>query len=102
MAAKVPTGLVAAAGLVGGFGVARGTKRRELGGVVLAAAGAAAATRWKRQAGGPVAAGLTTAYLAAFAGSHPLAKRLGAWPSVLTVTAGVAAASWALADRHGA
>jgi hypothetical protein len=48
------------------------------------------------------AAGLTTAYVAAFAGSHPLAKKLGAWTSVLTVTAGVAAASWVLADRHDA
>jgi hypothetical protein len=98
--ATVPTAAVAATGLVGGYGVARWTKRRELGGVVLAAAGAVAANRWRRQAGGAVAAGLTTAYVAAFAGSHPLAKRLGAWTSVLTVTAGVAAASWALADRR--
>ncbi|WP_151775078.1 hypothetical protein [Streptomyces abyssomicinicus] len=100
--ATVPTAALAATGLVGGYGVARWTKRRELGGVVLAAAGAAAANRWRRQAGAGVAAGLTTAYVAAFAGSHPLAKRLGAWTSVLTVTAGVAAASWVLADRREA
>ncbi len=43
--------------------------------------------------GVPAAAGLTTLYLAAFGGSHPLAKKIGAWPAVLTVTGVVAAAS---------
>lgn len=49
-----------------------------------------------------MAAVLGGAYIAAFAGSHPLAKKLGAWPAVFTVAGGVAAASWALADRHTA
>ncbi|MFE5023611.1 hypothetical protein ACFRAO_09925 [Streptomyces sp. NPDC056656] len=31
-----------------------------------------------------------------------LAKKLGAWPAVFTAAGGVAAASWALADRHTA
>jgi hypothetical protein len=38
--------------------------------------------------------------VAAFAGSHPLAKKVGAWPSVLTVAGGVALASWAAVDRR--
>jgi hypothetical protein len=98
--ARIPSSLVAATGLIGGFGVARATKRRELGGVTLAAAGAVAATQWKRTAGPVTAGALTGLYLAAFAGSHPLAKKLGAWPSVLTVAGGVAVASWAAVDRR--
>ena len=38
-------------------------------------------------------------YAAAFVGSHRLAKRIGAWPSVLAVAAASAGASWVLADR---
>ncbi|MFI5529065.1 hypothetical protein ACIA8O_11015 [Kitasatospora sp. NPDC051853] len=95
--ANFPTGTastaVAAAGLIGGYGAARWSGRRELGGAVLAAAGAAAAVGWKRQSGAAVAAGLTGLYVAAFGGSHPLAKRIGAWPSVFAVTGVVAAAS---------
>ncbi|MFD7708091.1 hypothetical protein ACFV6E_09790 [Streptomyces sp. NPDC059785] len=97
--AKVPAAAVAASGLIGGYGVARWTKKRQLGGVVLAAAGAAAAQQWKQRAGGKAAGALTVAYVAAFAGSHPLAKKVGAWPSVFGVAGAVALASWAVADR---
>ncbi|GHA10354.1 hypothetical protein GCM10010329_36330 [Streptomyces spiroverticillatus] len=97
---KVPASLVAATGLVGGYGVARWTKKRPLGGVALAAAGAVAARQWQQEAGGKVAAGLTGLYVAGFAGSHPLAKKVGAWPAVFAVAGGVAAASWA-ATRRG-
>ncbi|MFB7437227.1 MULTISPECIES: hypothetical protein [Streptomyces] len=98
--AKVPASAVAAGGLIGGYGVARWTKKRQLGGVVLAAAGATAAQQWRRQAGGKAAGALTVAYVAAFAGSHPLAKKVGAWPSVFGVAGAVALASWAVADRR--
>ncbi|WP_369246874.1 hypothetical protein [Streptomyces sp. R41] len=98
--AKVPAAAVAASGLIGGYGVARWTKKRQLGGVVLAAAGAAAAQQWKQQAGGKAAGALTAAYVAAFAGSHPLAKKVGAWPAVFGVAGAVALASWAVADRR--
>ncbi|MEU0052860.1 hypothetical protein ABZ299_20405 [Streptomyces sp. NPDC006184] len=97
--ARVPSAVVAATGLVGGYGVARWTKKRQLGGVVLAVGGAAAARQWQRQAGGTAAGALTAAYVAAFAGSHPLAKKVGAWPSVLGVAGAVALTSWAVADR---
>nr|WP_307071686.1 MULTISPECIES: hypothetical protein [unclassified Streptomyces] len=99
--ARIPSAALAATGLVGGFGVARWTGRRELGGVVLAAAGTAAALRWRQAAGGKAAGALGAAYVAAFAGSHPLAKKVGAWPSVLGVAGAVALASWAVADRRG-
>ncbi|MFE9427865.1 hypothetical protein ACFYNO_33460 [Kitasatospora sp. NPDC006697] len=91
--ARIPTAAIAAAGLVGGYGAARFTGRRPLGGAVLAAAGAGAAYQWRRAAGPGAAAALTGLYLAAFGGSHPLAKKIGAWPSVLAVTGVVAAAS---------
>lgn len=97
--AKVPAAAVAASGLVGGYAIARWTKKRPLGGVALAAAGSVAAYEWNRQAGPRAATALTTAYVAAFAGSHPLAKKLGAWPAVFTVAGTVAAASWAVTRR---
>jgi hypothetical protein len=48
-----------------------------------------------------VAGALLATYLAAFGASHPLAKRIGAWPSVLAVAAVSAGASNLLADRRG-
>ena len=74
-------------GLAGGFAVARRTGRRELGGALFAAAGAWCARDWYRASGPAAAAGLSTLYVAAMGGSHPLAKRIGAWPSVAAVTA---------------
>ncbi|MEU0641676.1 hypothetical protein [Streptomyces umbrinus] len=99
--AKVPAAAVAASGLIGGYGVARWTGKRQLGGAVLAVAGATAAQQWRRQAGGRAAGALTVAYVAGFAGSHPLAKKVGAWPAVFGVAGAVALASWAVADRRG-
>ncbi|MDX3454491.1 hypothetical protein PV396_21510 [Streptomyces sp. ME02-8801-2C] len=97
---KVPTALVAAGGLVGGYAVARWSRNRQLGGAVLAVAGTVAAQQWQEQAGATAAGALTVAYVAAFAGSHPLAKKVGAWPAVFGVAGAVALASWAVADRH--
>ncbi|MEW1749022.1 hypothetical protein [Streptomyces angustmyceticus] len=96
----VPTSAIAATGLVGGYAAARWTKKRPLGGVALAAAGAVAAREWRRRAGNATAVALGGAYVAAFAGSHPLAKKIGAWPSVCAVAGGVALASWVAVDRR--
>ncbi|MFJ2773355.1 hypothetical protein [Streptomyces sp. NPDC087300] len=98
--AKIPAAVVAAGGLVGGYATARFTKKRPLGGVVLAAAGAVAARQWTEKAGGRTAAALSAAYVAGFAGSHPLAKKVGAWPAVFGVAGGVGVASYLLADRR--
>ncbi|CAO5161633.1 conserved hypothetical protein [Frankia sp. AiPs1] len=100
--ASVPTAPVVAAGLVGGYSVARLSGRRPLGGVVLAAAGAVCGRSWLRTRGPALTGVLLGTYLTAFGASHPLAKKLGAWPSVLTVTAAAAAASHLLADRPDA
>ena len=46
-----------------------------------------------------VTAGLSALYIGAFGASHPLAKKIGAWPSVLTVTALTSGAAHLLSDR---
>lgn len=75
-----------AVGLIGGYATARYSGTRPLGGAVLAAAGVAAGSQWVKR-GPAVTAVLSVAYLGAFGASHPLAKKIGAWPSVLAVTA---------------
>ena len=97
---KLPTAPVVAAGLVGGYLVARETKIRPLGGAVLAAAGVLAGRQWWRAVGPVGTAALSAVYLGGFGLSHPLAKKIGAWPAVLAV-AGVSATSALLvSDRR--
>ncbi|MFE0653036.1 hypothetical protein ACFVZH_31135 [Streptomyces sp. NPDC059534] len=98
---RIPSPAIAAVGLVGGYAVARWTKKRPLGGVVLAAAGGVAVREWREVGGVKVAAGLGVAYVGAFAGSHPLAKRIGAWPAVFSVAGGMAVASWVVTRGKG-
>lgn len=94
MSALLPT-VLTTAGLLGGFKTAQATKNRQLGGAVLAAAGAGAFFAWKKNAGAGTAAALTATYVLAFGASHPLAKKMGAWPSVYAVTGATALASLA-------
>jgi hypothetical protein len=95
-----PTAPVVATGLIGGFAIARYSGRRDLGGVFLAGCGAWSARQWARKGGPSLAIPLGLTYLAAFGVSHPLAKKLGAWPAVFTVTAVASAAAAAFADRR--
>ncbi|MGI3783474.1 MAG: hypothetical protein ACRYG2_22140 [Janthinobacterium lividum] len=99
-AAQVHTAPLVALGLLGGYTVARESGLRPLGGVVLAAAGAYAGRTWLARRGPAVTVGLSALYVLGFGASHPLARRIGAWPSVLTVTAVATGASWALVDRR--
>ena len=99
-AKEVSPAAVVSTGLIGGWLTARETGIRPLGGVILAAAGGYAARSWNAKAGAGVAVGLTTGYIAAFGLSHPLAKKIGAWPAVLSVTAAVAGAAYALSDQR--
>jgi hypothetical protein len=95
----VPTAPIVAAGLVGGYLVARETKIRPLGGAVLSVGGVLASRQW-RKTSGPITAGVLSAvYYGGFGASHPLAKKIGAWPAVLAVAGASAAASWVLSDR---
>ncbi|MDN5605638.1 MAG: hypothetical protein L0G59_09515 [Kocuria sp.] len=100
MSALAPT-LFSTAGLLGGYKVARSTGNRPLGGAVLAAAGVAAFRGWKANAGTGTAAALTGVYVLSFGLSHPLAKKIGAWPSVFAVTAATGAASAVLGRDLG-
>lgn len=96
----LPTAPVVAGALVGGYLVARETGVRPLGGAVLAAGGLYAGRRWLQVAGPGRTALLTAVYLGGFGASHPLAKKIGAWPAVLTAAASSAAAAAVLADRR--
>ncbi len=81
----------------------RWRRRRAFGpsaGVVLIAGGVWCTRSWLRTRGPAVAGTLLLVSVAAFAGSHPLGKRIGAWPAVLTVSAVTAVAVWYLADRE--
>lgn len=93
---KTATSALAAAGLVGGYAVARQTGNRQLGGAVLAAVGGVCTYNWAKSSGAGRAAVLLGTYVGAFGGSHPLAKKIGSWPSVGVVAAGTAIASQVL------
>ena len=98
-AEKVSTAPLAALGLIGGYLVARESGIRPLGGVVLGAAGLYAGRTWLAKGGPAVAGALGALYLLGFGASHPLAKKIGAWPSVAAVSTATAAAAYVLADR---
>ncbi len=55
---------------------------------------------WRRRHGTRTAAILASVGLGAFILSHVLALAIGAWPSVLLVSAVVAAVAWREADAH--
>lgn len=96
----VQTAPVTALGLVGGYLVARETGIRPLGGVVLGGAGLLAGRSWLAKTDPATTAALSAIYLGGFGASHPLAKKVGAWPAVLGVAAVSAAASHLLSDRR--
>ena len=98
---RVPTAVITAGSLIGGWQIARRTGVRPLGGVVLAAGGVLAGREWARRTSPAVTGALAATYVGAFGLSHPLAKRIGAWPAVLAVSAVTAAVSYAVADRRG-
>jgi hypothetical protein len=97
---RLPTAPIAAAGLVAGFGVAVATGSRPLGGAVLAACGLTCIAVWLRRDGARVTVELTAAGLAAFVVSHLLGRVIGAWPSVIVVSAVTAALCWRLSDAR--
>lgn len=97
-AESVRTAPIVAVGLIGGYVTARETGIRPLGGVVLGAAGLYAGRTWLARRGPATAAALGAAYVLGFGLSHPLAKKIGSWPAVLTVTAAAAGAAAVLSD----
>ncbi|HET8976538.1 MAG TPA: hypothetical protein VFN87_00170 [Solirubrobacteraceae bacterium] len=100
VAARVPTAPLAATGLIAGFGDAVASGSRPLGGVVMAAFGLSCIAVWLRRDSRRVAAQLTGIGLLAFALSHVLGRVIGAWPSVLVVSAVTAGFCWWLSDSR--
>jgi hypothetical protein len=96
---SVRTAPLAALGLIGGYLIARESGIRPLGGVLLGACGAFAGRTWLSKTGPAPTVLLSALYVGGFGLSHPLAKKIGAWPSVLAVSAVSAGASWLLCDR---
>lgn len=99
-ATDVHTAPLAALGLIGGYLSARESGIRAVGGVLLGAAGLYCGRTWLAKSGSGVTAGLSVIYIGGFAVSHPLAKKIGAWPSVLAVSALAAGASWWFVDAQ--
>jgi hypothetical protein len=96
--ARVPTSLLAALGLIAGFGTATSTGSRPLGGAVMAVFGLTCIYFWIRRDGNATATRLTLVGLAAFVLSHVLGLAIGAWPSVLLVSAATAWFCWRWSD----
>jgi hypothetical protein len=97
---NLPTAPVVAAGLIGGFALAQAAGIRPLGGAVLAASTVLAVPAWRARGGWPLAAGLALTQWAGMGASHPLAKEVGTWPSVLSVAAAVGVAAYVGSDRR--
>jgi len=95
---RVPTSLLAPLGLITGFGTAVGTGSRPAGGVVMALFGLTCIYFWVRRDGSRTALRLTLVGLAAFVFSHVLSLAIGAWPSVLLVSAVTAWCCWRWSD----
>jgi hypothetical protein len=95
---RVPTSLLAAVGLIAGFGTAVASGSRPLGGVVLSIFGLTCIYFWVRRDGTATAVRLTLVGLTAFALSHVLGLVIGAWPSVFLVSALTAWACWRWSD----
>ena len=96
----IPTAPVAAASLIAGFAIAVSTGSRPLGGIVLAIGGLWCIQAWARRHGRRTALILGCVGFVAFVVSHLLGLVIGAWPSVLCVSAVVAAVVWTQADAR--
>ncbi|AGP31825.1 hypothetical protein [Corynebacterium terpenotabidum] len=97
-AKDVNTASLVGLGLIGGWLTAKETGIRPLGTVPMVAALGWANRTWVAKGGAPLAVGLTAGFLGAFGVSHPLAKKIGAWPSVIAVTTAAAGAAYLLSD----
>jgi hypothetical protein len=100
MLERLPTAPLAALGLTGGFGVAVASGSRPLGGLFMAACGLPCIAAWLQRDGRRTAVELTAIGLFAFAISHALGLVIGAWPSVLVVSAATAAVYWRASDSR--
>ena len=95
----IPTAPIVAGSLIGGYYVARTSKNRKLGAAVLGVGGVIAKTEWMKTSGPVTTTILSGIFYGGFGLSHPLAKKIGAWPAVLTVAGVAATSAYVLNDR---
>lgn len=98
MTYRAPTSLLSATGLIAGFGAAVSSGSRPLGGAVMAVFGLSCIYFWVKRDGTSTAVRLTLVGLTAFVFSHILGRAIGAWPSVLLVSAVTAWFCWRWSD----
>jgi hypothetical protein len=96
----LPTAPVAAGSLIVGFAVAEASGSRPLGGAVMLVGGLWCIRAWTLRHGSRTAVELTCVAFAAFVISHVLGLLIGAWPSVLVVSAFTAVITWLRADSR--
>jgi hypothetical protein len=94
------TAVLAAAGLIAGYGTAVASGSRPLGGVVLLLFAVPCVAIWARRHGRRLTAALTALGILAFALSHALGLLIGAWPAVLVMAAAVSVVYWRLSDSR--
>lgn len=82
--------------LVLSFAVAEATGVRWAGGIVLVAGACWCVLRARRAAGLPRTITAIAAFALAFAVSHPLGDRIGAWPAVLVTALGASLTTFVL------
>lgn len=92
------TAPVSAGSMLGSYVIASRVGSRTGAVAAMVAPLAWCARSWKRDHGTPAAVALTGVYLTGFGASHPLARKIGAWPAVIAATALTGAAAH-LADR---
>ncbi len=96
----VPTAPVAAGSMLASY-LTASRLGSSSGALVLMGGGLGWSARsWNAVQGPRVASALAGLYLAAFGLSHPLAKRIGAWPAVLAATAATGLGAHLAADRR--
>jgi hypothetical protein len=97
---RFPTSVLAAAGLICGYGLAVGSGSRPLGGVALLLFAIPCVAIWAHRHGRRRTVLLTTVGVGAFAVSHALGPLIGAWPAVLAMAAAVFVTYWRLSDSR--
>lgn len=94
MTLRARTAAIGTLTLIVGFAVAQGSGARWLGGVILVIGGAIAVALGWRFAGPVRTLASVAVFVAAFVVSHPLGHAIGAWPSVLLMSAGSGAVAY--------
>jgi hypothetical protein len=97
---RIPTAPVAAGSLLASWAIVEASGSRPAGGAVLAVGGLWCIREWYNRHDRRTALTLGGVGFGSFVVSHVLSLAIGPWPSVLLVSAAMAAAAWSLADAR--